>query len=262
MRWQEWGGLALAGAGLALLLGSGGVSSPWTALGLARAATQTSTGLLLMALGLAGRRGVPLQSALAIGAPRVGWPRIVLWTGGLLGLSLSLDIALRASALLEDSRLGELEAAFRGTPVAQLPLVLLGVALAPAIGEELAFRGLLLGALAARYPWPWAIAVSSLAFGVVHFDLWQGAAATVLGLYLACMTLAARSLWPAVIAHAVNNSLGVLAPAWAPEWTARPEALAALGIVLGGCLLGAIADLRRRWPGPESQAQPGDSASA
>jgi membrane protease YdiL (CAAX protease family) len=72
------------------------------------------------------------------------------------------------------------------------------------VGEELAFRGFAVPALALLTGSPWGGAVlSSCAFGLVHgYQGWLGIARTgVMGFFLAGSFLLSGSLWPAIIAH-------------------------------------------------------------
>ncbi len=85
-----------------------------------------------------------------------------------------------------------------------------GLSLAAGVGEELAYRGYAIGALAPLIGPSVAAIITSAVFGVLH--AYQGLLgiirAGVLGGMLACGFLISGSLWPAIIAHA---SLDVLA---------------------------------------------------
>jgi len=102
------------------------------------------------------------------------------------------------------------EAAGPGTKTA---VVVTAVVLAP-LAEELVFRGVLLRALARRYPgWP-ATVGSAAAFALAHLlDANAGLAVPalfVMGLVLARMVQASGRLGGAVAAHAGFNLLSVL----------------------------------------------------
>lgn len=88
--------------------------------------------------------------------------------------------------------------------------VFAGLSLAAGVGEELAYRGYAIGAMAPLLGGPVAAVVTSAVFGVLH--AYQGplgiVRAGVLGGILACGFLISGSLWPAIIAHV---SLDVLA---------------------------------------------------
>ncbi len=92
------------------------------------------------------------------------------------------------------------------------------IALAPAICEEILFRGLLTPVLRRAVGTTVAIAVSAALFGLIHVDsMPNGAAAPtlvyyrvpfafVLGLLLGKLRLDTGSLWPPIIAHATLNA--------------------------------------------------------
>lgn len=97
----------------------------------------------------------------------------------------------------------------------RIVLTLVVASIGPLV-EELLFRGLLLSALLRHLRVGWAILASALLFGLVHLPdlkwLWYAVPNLVLvGAVLAWLRLRSRSLWPAVIAHASNNLLGMLA---------------------------------------------------
>jgi sodium transport system permease protein len=96
--------------------------------------------------------------------------------------------------------------------IAEQPLwqVLLLIAAAPALCEELAFRGFILSGLR-RLGHRWAaIALSSVFFGLTHFMLQQSLAAAIVGVVIGYIAVKTGSLWPAVLYHFTHNSLSVL----------------------------------------------------
>jgi membrane protease YdiL (CAAX protease family) len=94
-------------------------------------------------------------------------------------------------------------------------LIAVAIVIAPLI-EELLFRGILLSAWLKRLNVGWAVAGTSLAFALVHLPdlkfLWYGLPnLAMLGVAFAWLRLKSNSLWPAVIAHGVNNLVTTLA---------------------------------------------------
>jgi membrane protease YdiL (CAAX protease family) len=80
------------------------------------------------------------------------------------------------------------------------------LSLAAGVGEELAFRGFGIPALALLTGSDWAAAlISSMAFGVLHgYQGWLGVARTgAMGFLLAASFLLSGSLWPAILAHTI-----------------------------------------------------------
>ncbi|MFM8287248.1 MAG: type II CAAX prenyl endopeptidase Rce1 family protein, partial [Planctomycetaceae bacterium] len=84
------------------------------------------------------------------------------------------------------------------------------IVLAPALCEELAFRGFLLDGLSSRGKAWRGVILSALMFGASHMIPQQVFNATLLGLALGWLTLRTGSLLPAMVLHAVNNSLALV----------------------------------------------------
>ena len=89
-------------------------------------------------------------------------------------------------------------------------LVLLAFAAAPAICEELAFRGFLLSGFKRSGKIGVAIAISSMAFGIIHMIPQQVFNAALLGVVLGAICVRARSIFPGMVFHFVYNALAVL----------------------------------------------------
>ena len=87
-------------------------------------------------------------------------------------------------------------------------VVLLAVA-APVV-EELFFRGLLLRALLGRTPVPVAVLASALLFALAHFEAVQFAGLAVFGVVLALLAWRTGRLTPGIGAHAAFNAVAVL----------------------------------------------------
>ena len=89
---------------------------------------------------------------------------------------------------------------------ADLWQILLVSAVAPAVMEELFFRGALLSGLESRGFYP-AMIMSALAFAPVHGDIYNIGGPFFCGLMYGYMTYITGSVWSAVVAHLINNSL-------------------------------------------------------
>lgn len=85
---------------------------------------------------------------------------------------------------------------------------LLALALAPAVCEELLFRGGVLTAFSgrSRASRALAIAVAALAFGIFHVSLYRLIPATLLGLVLGVVRVASGSLIASMAFHFANNA--------------------------------------------------------
>lgn len=147
-----------------------------------------------------------------------------LWvTGGIL-----LAVCLHPAAVELQGRLqgvfGELPQAAKemlqtlGDPQIPLWLVVTAIAVAPALCEELAFRGFLLSGFAHRSRWILAIVFSSIAFGVVHMIPQQVLNGALLGLLLGWLAIRSGSLWPGVAFHLTNNLLAIWHGRMAAAW--------------------------------------------
>jgi uncharacterized protein len=85
------------------------------------------------------------------------------------------------------------------------------VAVLPALSEEWLFRGYIQSRLLKRWHPFWAIAVSSLLFAGFHMDPVHVIAVLPLGLWLGTITYYSGSIIPAMLAHAYNNALSIVA---------------------------------------------------
>src|SRR5262245_23078331 len=168
--------------------------------------------LLFVLLALAGAQLLPGGNAfqrLGLGRGRLGVARGALALLGFLALSHGLHAAVSALGLLEGTTLAEIDRTARAQSTLHPGWLWLAFGLAPALGEELLFRGALQRLLGLRLPVALAVLGSAAAFGVAHLDLVQGGAAFVLGSYLGAVAARAGSLWPAILSHAANNTLAL-----------------------------------------------------
>ncbi len=88
---------------------------------------------------------------------------------------------------------------------------LLVIALLPAIGEELLFRGAiqrLLASLSGNIHV--GIVLSAIAFSALHMQFYGFLPRMMLGIYFGYLVLWTGSLWPAIIGHFINNALAII----------------------------------------------------
>jgi len=90
-----------------------------------------------------------------------------------------------------------------------IALFVLGGILVP-IAEEVFFRGVLYRWLRERWGILIGVLVSSFIFGLVHVDIAIAAAAFILGIILALVYEYSKSLWTAILIHAINNSVKII----------------------------------------------------
>jgi len=186
-------------------------------------------------------------------------------------LGLTLPVAISASLLIAEVDLffGELMAAgglplplyfqrslFEIQLVRDLPelgLGVLAVVVLPGICEELFFRGFVLTGLCARHGPRTAVLGPALIFALAHFNPWQFPALFLFGAFLGLLVYWSHSIYPAILAHTVNNLLSFAGVNLKAYWGLEildygqhlplPALISALGVLGMGLLL-----LRRQPP--------------
>lgn len=124
----------------------------------------------------------------------------------MMGVSLLIEWVYPPSQSLKD-QLRPVLAYLSEQPLWQ---VLILIAIAPAICEELAFRGFILSGLR-RLGHKWgAIALASLFFGLTHFMLQQSLSAFVVGIVIGYVAVKTGSVVPGMLYHAMHNSLSIV----------------------------------------------------
>jgi sodium transport system permease protein len=116
------------------------------------------------------------------------------------------------------------------------PLVLV-IALAPAVCEELAFRGFILsGFMSLGHKWR-AIVYASLLFGLTHGILQQSLLATLTGVVLGYLAVQTGSIFPGVAFHLVHNTMVIAVSRITPKMVEDSMLLRFLAAPeQGGCL--------------------------
>jgi membrane protease YdiL (CAAX protease family) len=179
--------------------------------------------------------------------PWYGWAAVVIGSWAPLHLATWAVEALQR--VLGPDRTWE-EVCARVTWATGPTLVVLFSA-APAIFEEIAFRGYMQRRLLKRWP-PWAaILVTSILFGIIHLAPQAAVAAFIFGLWLGVIAWLTDSIWPGAVCHAFINAWGLSWPVGHALnlWTEEPPPAIALatGIVgLAGLCLTIWLLVRRR----------------
>ena len=145
---------------------------------------------------------------------------------------LTAGVLIGASAWVIAHEMNVLQGALVGVPedisrsadimlktVTQLPPVSVFVllALAPAICEELLFRGFLLSGLGSGGRATAAILGSAAVFAVFHFMLFKIPVTFTFGIVLAFLCWRSGSIWPGMLAHFLHNGIGAYS-AIRPNW--------------------------------------------
>jgi membrane protease YdiL (CAAX protease family) len=212
-------GLALcaigAAAGLATCgFGAARPASDAVGLGVSSLGLELTLACIALAGALVSRRA--LAERLGLGPGRLSARALASLALGTLALSHGLDALLELSGLRERSALADLERSLADASGAGLWLALLGIGLAPAVGEELLCRGLVQRGLEPRLGGGRAVALGALVFGALHLEPVHALFASLLGLYLGTVALLAGSIRAAILCHAFNNLVAVGAAALWP----------------------------------------------
>lgn len=106
------------------------------------------------------------------------------------------------------SQLGaeNLHGTFQGVPY---PILVIAVALGPAIGEEIVFRGVIGRCLIARWGVPAGITVTSLLFAAAHVWPPHAVATIPIAVLLHVLYVRCGTLWVPILVHFGNNLLAV-----------------------------------------------------
>jgi membrane protease YdiL (CAAX protease family) len=128
----------------------------------------------------------------------------ILAAGQVLDSSLAL-LEIEPGEALE--QMGEFFASVHGEALAILALA---VGLFAAFGEEFLCRGYIQTRLSRRWGSLSAVLISSVLFGILHFDVVHSTMAFFIGLYLGFLAERTGSIWPGIVCHALNNIISVL----------------------------------------------------
>ena len=110
---------------------------------------------------------------------------------------------------LEDTAAALTEKMLKVDTFGGLMFNLLVIALIPAIGEELTFRGVIQQALTKKHP-HLGIWISAAIFSFIHFQFYGFVPRMFLGLILGYLFYVTGSLWTSIAMHFVNNGTAVV----------------------------------------------------
>jgi len=118
-----------------------------------------------------------------------------------------------------------------------LTMLLLIIAVGPAVGEELLFRGILGRGLIARWGVLWGVLITSILFGLMHLHPAHALSVIPLGIAIHLIYLGTRSFWAPMLLHFLNNGFAVVVTKLATD---QPDAAAAEGSVSPVLLLASL----------------------
>lgn len=176
-------------------------------------ASLAATAVVQIAVALAAGRlsPEPARSRLCLGPSRLGSGALAVAVVGAVALSSTFDAAFGALGLEQTGTIASLGRLLAGMSPGPLAAMVLCGGVAAPFAEELFFRGYVQTRLCARWGAPAGILASAALFGLVHMDRIHSPSAFLIALYLGWLVHRSGSIRPAIAAHAVNNSLWVLA---------------------------------------------------
>lgn len=170
---------------------------------------------------LASRRGLSLRAAFSSrNATRAETPTI-LFRIATVGLVIGLFLGVEAFSVLygmaaegigwtqPQTLSSDLTAVFGGGALGVVLSAVLVAVVAP-LAEELAFRGVTMGALGARWGKWLAILGSAVLYALSHLNAWMFLPTVALGVALGWLAWSRRSLVPAIALHVLYNSAAVV----------------------------------------------------
>ncbi|HET9232560.1 MAG TPA: type II CAAX endopeptidase family protein, partial [Candidatus Eisenbacteria bacterium] len=157
--------------------------------------------------------GIPVGSALGLDRKPKPLAMLLVLIGAPAATLLAALVGIAQGLFMEvpESYRELMERIFAAEGGANLLTAILVFAVVPGICEEILFRGLVLRGLATRLNPLMAIAWTAVLFGAFHFDLYRLLPTMVLGFLLGGLVWLTGSLWPAILLHAANNTIAVLA---------------------------------------------------
>lgn len=129
----------------------------------------------------------------------------------ILGLYLVNIVLSDALIRLFPSSADSVELTFSSLTEGSPVFVFLVLAAAPAVCEEMLFRGFILHAMRARYRAPVAVGVVTVLFGLYHMSLIKFLPTGLLGLALCCVVYKTGSIYLSMMMHFINNAVSVAA---------------------------------------------------
>jgi sodium transport system permease protein len=190
------------------LFALGSSTADW---GVVKSLVMTQMVIAALPLFILRRGGYDLKRVLGLHTPHPAiWPATVLLFAG--GWLLVLELASLQNLVtpFPVEFLKRFETFFHQLGLLSLPRALLVVAILPGICEELLCRGFILHALKARFGKSGTIVLTAVIFSLLHMDTYRLLPTAALGFMLGWLVIETGSILPAMLGHALNNSLSFL----------------------------------------------------
>lgn len=161
----------------------------------------------------------------------------VLWLG-----HLNEMICLPKNLIkMEEETVKQLTAILKVKSVWDIVVNVFIIALLPAIGEELFFRGALQRVVIQLTRNPWVgIVLTAVLFSALHLQFSGFLPRLFLGIVLGAFYWFSGSIYTSMIAHFANNAVQVIAASYAPEYVEKNPQTPVLAAVASGIVVWAI----------------------
>lgn len=148
--------------------------------------------------------GITVDETVSAGKPKKGFGLPFFLFG--IGVCSFANVAISCSGRILENFGLNYEVTYSDLPTGfwGFMLCFLSSAAVPALAEEFAFRGVMIGVLR-KYGEGFALIVSSVIFGVMHGNFEQMPFAAAVGMILGMVYIKTGSLWVSVAVHAANN---------------------------------------------------------
>lgn len=167
--------------------------------------------LVVAPLGTLAYLKVDPRTTFALRRPRLRSILAALCFGGSTWILAHRWIVFQQSILPMDPNTARLiESQFAWLNTTSPWLLVLFMAILPAVCEELFFRGFALSGLRGGLGRVGAVLVSAIAFGLFHYSAHRMIQTTALGVLFGILVIRGGAIWPAMLAHATHNALTLL----------------------------------------------------
>ena len=142
---------------------------------------------------------------------------------------------------MEEETVKQLTAILKARNVWDIVVNVFIIALLPAVGEELCFRGALQRVVIQLTRNPWlGIVLTAVLFSALHFQFSGFLPRMFLGIVLGALYWFSGSIYTSMIAHFANNAVQVIAASYAPEYVDKNPQTPVLAAIASGIVVWAI----------------------